>query len=59
MSGFMTLGTTVLLPKGGDTNNPTKYRPITCFPKLYKVLTSCITEKTYKYCDKNNLITEQ
>ncbi|KAL1461990.1 hypothetical protein WDU94_013846 [Cyamophila willieti] len=36
---FFTQGLTYLKPKTNETNNPTKYRPITCLPTIYKILT--------------------
>jgi hypothetical protein len=35
-------GITYLKPKDSDTKNPSKYRPITCPPTIYKIMTSCI-----------------
>ena len=59
MPESLTQGITYMLPKNEDTKNPTKYRPITCLPTLYKILTSCIAEKVYKYCEENGIMTEQ
>jgi hypothetical protein len=46
-------------PKDTDTINPSKYRPITCLPTLYKILTACIACQIYLHCENNNLITEE
>lgn len=37
---FLTRGITYVLPKNSDTKNPANYRPITCLPTMYKLLTS-------------------
>ena len=55
-----TQGATYLLPKSNETNIPKNYRPITCLPTMYKILTSVITERTYNFLDDNNILpTEQ
>jgi hypothetical protein len=41
---FTTRGITYLIHKDlEDTKNPEKYRPITCLPTIYKIITTCIT----------------
>ena len=37
---WLTNGTTILLPKTEETKLPKNYRPITCLPTTYKILTS-------------------
>lgn len=60
MPPFLTQGSTMLIPKDQEnTQDPTKYRPITCLPTLYKVITSCITHRIYDHCEKNQIIAEQ
>jgi Reverse transcriptase (RNA-dependent DNA polymerase) len=56
---FFTEGITFLKPKDNDTINPSKYRPITCLPTIYKILTSCITTKVYSHCEEHNIIAEE
>lgn len=58
---YMTKGKTLLLPKDGDdTQDPSKYRPITCLCTLYKILTSCIADKIYCHLDQHSVMaTEQ
>ena len=57
---WLTEGLTYLLPKTNDTRNPKNYRPITCLPTMYKLLTSIITERTYLYLEHNKMLpTEQ
>lgn len=56
---FMTEGKTYLIPKDlKNTKNPGKYRPITCLPTIYKILTSCLTEKIYQHVYEKNIIAE-
>ena len=52
---WLTNGTTYLLPKNDETNNPKNYRPITCLPTMYKILTSIISDKAYKHLTIINL----
>ena len=52
---WLTNGVTYLLPKTEETTKPKNYRPITCLPTLYKILTSIIADRTYKYLDENEL----
>uniref|UniRef100_A0A183CPI0 Reverse transcriptase domain-containing protein n=1 Tax=Globodera pallida TaxID=36090 RepID=A0A183CPI0_GLOPA len=44
VASWLCKGLTVLLPKGGDSTNPSNYRPITCLNTCYKLLTSVITQ---------------
>ena len=53
---WLTQGLTYLLPKNNDTKNPKNYRPITCLPTMYKILTSIITERTYTFLEENNML---
>lgn len=60
MPAFLTQGITYLSPKDqNNTQDPSKYRPITCLPTLYKMITSCITQRIYKHCEINNIIAAQ
>jgi hypothetical protein len=36
--------------------NPKNYRPVTCLPTTYKVITSIISRHMYKYMDNENLL---
>ena len=57
---WLTEGLTYLLPKTEEMNNPKNYRPITCLPTMYKILTSILTERTYAFLEENELLpTEQ
>ena len=53
---WLTNGTTYLLPKNDETNNPKNYRPITCLPTMYKILTSILSDRAYKHLTINNLL---
>lgn len=60
MPEFLTTGITVMLPKTVEPNDPAKFRPITCLPNFYKIVTACIAEKIYKHTETNNILnTEQ
>lgn len=56
---FLTQGITYMIPKDTDTQDPSKFRPITCLPTLYKIFTSCITNKIYTFIEENNLLSEE
>ena len=49
------LGTTYLLAKTNETANAKNYRPITCLPTSYKLLTSILTERTYAHMEDHNI----
>ena len=53
---WFTQGVTYLQPKSNETNIPKNYRPLTCLPTMYKILTSIITERTYNFLDNNNIL---
>lgn len=57
---FLTYGLTYLIPKTRiPSSDPGKYRPITCLPTLYKLLTSILTDKIYKHLEDNNILSEE
>jgi hypothetical protein len=57
---FLTVGVTYILPKSGLASDPKNYRPVTCLPTLYKILTSVISSKLYAHLTENkNLAPEQ
>ena len=57
---WLTEGTTHLLPKSENTDQPNQYRPITCLPTVYKLLTGIIADSMYDHLMKtNNLISLQ
>ena len=53
---WLTQGTTYLLPKSEETENPKNYRPITCLPTMYKILTSIITNRTYCFLERHDIL---
>ena len=53
---WLTEGITYLLPKTEETKNPKNYRPITCLPTMYKLLTSIIAERTYTFLNEHQLL---
>ncbi|KAJ0182259.1 hypothetical protein K1T71_001628 [Dendrolimus kikuchii] len=53
---FMTTGVTHLLFKSGCTTEPKNYRPITCLPTIYKLLTSILGKKLSNYFYDNNIL---
>lgn len=60
MPEFLMMGMTYLLPKDHQNlQDPAKYRPITCLPTMYKIITSCITQKVNEHCEANNIIATQ
>ena len=52
----MTGGDTTLLYKKGDKSVAKNYRPITCLPTCYKVLTLIITNRVYDHICKNDIL---
>ena len=57
---WMTKGRTVLLQKekakGNDSSN---YRPITCLPLAWKILTGILAEEIYLFFDENMILPEE
>ncbi|XP_063825313.1 uncharacterized protein LOC135074861 [Ostrinia nubilalis] len=56
LPAFMTTGVTTLLYKSGSTMDPKNYRPITCLPTIYKLLTSILTTKINTHIVANNIL---
>jgi len=54
-SWFVT-GSTRLIPKNVNTSDPKNYRPITCLPTMYKLLTSILTNRLYHHFDTNKIL---
>lgn len=59
MPQFLTQGKTYIKPKNQETRNPANYRPITCLPTLYKIITAIITQKIDKHLTQCNILTEE
>ena len=56
----MATGQTVLLLKDKSKGNEaSSYRPITCLPLTWKLLTSIIADEIYNHLEKNNLLPEE
>ena len=57
---WMTKGRTILIQKdkkqGNTANN---YRPITCLPILWKLLTGVIANELYEYLESNSILPEE
>ena len=57
---WMTYGRTVLIQKdptkGGAVDN---YRPISCLPLMWKLLTGMIAGEVYKYLEKENILPDE
>lgn len=57
---FLTQGRTYLLPKTDPpSSDPSKYRPITCLPTIYKVFTGIIAEKIQGHLEQHNILAEE
>ena len=59
LPNWFTTTQTYLLAKNNDKENPKNYRPIACLSISYKVLTSILTERSYSYMIKNNILPEK
>ena len=53
---WLTTGRTTLVSKKPPTQNPSNYRPITCLPIMYKIVSSIITSRMTHHITANNLI---
>ena len=57
---WMTKGKTVLIQRDPvKGNDPSNYRPITCLPLAWKILTGIIAEETYIFLEKRSLLPEE
>ena len=57
---WLTKGRTVLIQKDKlKGNDPSNYRPITCLPITWKILTGMISEEIYSYLNVNGLLPEE
>jgi hypothetical protein len=51
---WLTAGVTYLTPKNENTENPKNYRPVTCLPTTYKLITSVISRHMQKYNNRHS-----
>ena len=57
---WMTAGRTVLIQKDKEKGNtPGNYRPITCLPIMWKILTSILSDEIYRHLEDSKLIGEE
>ena len=56
---WLTAAVTFLTPKNENTENPNNYRPVSCLPTTYKLLTSIISRRKQTYMDDNNLLRKE
>ena len=57
LPAWMTYGHTILCQKDVSKGNAVEnYRPITCLPLMWKLLTGVIAEDMYTYLEKENLL---
>jgi hypothetical protein len=56
---WLTAGVTLLIPRNENTEKPKNYRPITCLPMIYKLITSIISKRMQRYIDDQNLIPQE
>ncbi|XP_050561144.1 uncharacterized protein LOC126912570 [Spodoptera frugiperda] len=56
---FIATGITYMLPKAKHSPQPSQYRPITCLPTIYKILTSAITIKINSHIERHKIMAEE
>ena len=57
---WMTTGRTALLLKDKSKGNKvSNYRPITCLPSIWKLLTGIAADEIYSHLEENDLLTEE
>jgi hypothetical protein len=56
---WLMAGVTLLIPKNNNTEKPKNYRPVTCLPTIYKLITSIISKQTQSYIDDQNLMPKE
>jgi hypothetical protein len=56
---WLTAGVIFLIAKNENTENPKNYRPSTCLPTIYKLITSIISRRMQKCMDDENLIPKE
>ena len=57
---WLNAGVTFLIPKNENIENPKNYRPVTCLPTIFKLVTFVISRRMQKYyIDDENLIPKE
>jgi hypothetical protein len=56
---WLTAGVTLLIPKNENNEKLKNYRPITCLPTIYKLITSIISKRMQRYIDDQNLMPQE
>jgi len=56
---WLTAGVTFLIAKHENTEKPKNYRPVTCLPTIYKLMTSIISRRMQKYTDDENQVPKE
>ncbi|XP_044766273.1 uncharacterized protein LOC123322393 [Coccinella septempunctata] len=56
---FFTMGITYLIPKSKNSEGPGDYRPITCLPSVYKILTGVLAKYINKHLKEHNMMAEE
>ena len=56
---WLKAGVTFIIPKNENNENPKNYRPGTCLPTMYNLITSVISRRMQKYMDDENLIPKE
>ena len=60
VSSWLTKGRTALLQKNKSKGNiASNYRPITCFPLMWKLLSGVIADQIYGHLDQQKLLPEE
>ena len=60
LPSWITYGRTVVCQKDpGKGNAVENYRPVTCLPMMWKLLTGIIAEEIYTYLERENLLPEE
>ncbi|CAK1583868.1 unnamed protein product [Parnassius mnemosyne] len=55
LRSLFTTGISYLVPKDRDSRDPSKYRPITCLPTIYKTLTSIMSARITRHLNSNQV----
>ena len=56
---WFTFGKTSLAAKKSDPDHPSKYRPITCLPTVYKIFLLLIGKSMKNHIQNNNLMPQE